>query len=290
MLVRWMSRILLTALVAMSVLACQPIQPLAETPPEAARLILATTTSTRDSGLLDEILPDFTAQTGVTVDVIAVGTGQSLQIGRDGNADVVLVHARALEDAFMAEGHGLRREDVMFNDFVIVGPAADPAGIAGAASAADALAAIAAAQAEFISRGDDSGTHVKEKEIWQAAGVEVDPAANPWYLAAGQGMGAVLTLADEQEAYTLSDRATYLARTLAGTELVVLFEGDPILFNPYGIITVNPAKNPAIQGELADQFVDWFVSLPTQELIAEYGVSEFGQPLFVPDAESWRNR
>lgn len=266
--------------------ACRPVQMTSQPP----RLTLATTTSTRDSGFLDAILPTFTVHTGVTVDVIAVGTGQAMQLGRDGNADALLVHARALENAFMAEGHGLRREDVMYNDFVIVGPAADPADIASAASAADALAAIAAAQAEFVSRGDDSGTHVKEQEVWAAARIEVDPTANPWYLAAGQGMGAVLTLADEQEAYTLSDRATYLARTLAGTGLVILFEGDPILYNPYGIITVNPEKNPAIQGELADQFVDWFVSLPTQELIAEYGVSEFGQPLFVPDAESWRNR
>ena len=280
---------LLLALMA-SIVACQPIQPVAEAPAEAPRLILATTTSTRDSGLLDVILPDFSAQTGASVDVIAVGTGQSLQLGRDGNADVVLVHARAQEDQFMAEGHGVRREDVMYNDFVIVGPADDPADLASAASAADAFTRIAAAQAEFISRGDDSGTHVKEKDVWAAAGLALNPATDTWYLPAGQGMGAVLTLADEQEAYTLSDRATYLARTLEGTELVILFEGDPLLFNPYGVIAVNPDKSPAIQADLADQFVDWLVSLPTQEVIAEYGVAEFGQPLFVPDAESWRNR
>lgn len=273
--------------------ACQPVQPApAEAPEEAApaegeRLVLATTTSTRDSGLLDEILPVFEEQTGLDVDVIAVGTGQALQLGEDGNADVVLVHARAREDAFMDAGHGVRREDVMFNDFVIVGPASDPAQIAGGTDAAVAFAQIAEAEAPFVSRGDDSGTHTKEKAIWSAAGIE---PAGDWYIAAGQGMGAVLTLADEEEAYTLSDRATYLARTLEGTDLVILTEGDPILFNPYGVMAVNPEKNPEIQGEYANQFIDWLVSVPTQELISEFGTEEFGQPLFTPDSEEWRNQ
>ena len=278
--------------------ACQPIvaptpaapaaAPAADQPmPQPGRLVLATTTSTRDSGLLDVILPDFEAQTGIPVDVIAVGTGQSLKLGEDGNADVVLVHARALEDAFMEAGHGVRREDVMYNDFVIVGPESDPAGIAGMTDATAAIAKIAEAQAPFVSRGDGSGTEVKEHEVWAAAGIE---PSGDWYISAGQGMGAVLTMANEQQAYTLSDRATYLARTLEGTDLVILVEGDPLLFNPYGVIAVNPEINPAIQADLANQFIDWLISVPTQEIISKYGVEEFGQPLFVPDSASWRAR
>ena len=270
---------LLTALIAL-LAACQPVQP-AATSSEPARLILATTTSTQDSGLLDVILPDFEEQAGVDVDVIAVGTGQALKLGEDGNADVLLVHARAREDEFMAANHGVRREDVMYNDFVLLGPADDPAGVGGMTSAAEAFAAIAAAQSPFISRGDDSGTHTKEKALWAAAGVE---PAGDWYVSAGQGMGAVLTMANEQQAYTLSDRATYLARTLEGTDLVILAEGDPALFNPYGVIAVNPEKNPNIHAELANQFIDWIISAQTQEQIGQFGVKEFGQPLFFPDA------
>ncbi len=198
----------------------------ASLPGVSQRLTLATTTSTDDSGLLDFILPDFQTQYNVDVDVIAVGTGQALQLGMDGNADVLLVHARAREDAFMAEGHGVRREDVMYNDFVLLGPPEDPAGIRGMAEAASALEAIANTQAYFVSRGDDLGTHTKELAIWAAAGIE---PAGDWYISAGQGMGAVLTLADELQAYTLSDRATYLARTLEGTSLEILVEGDSIL-------------------------------------------------------------
>ncbi len=254
-------------------------------PAEPAKLILATTTSTQDSGLLDYILPDFQDEYNVQVEVIAVGTGQAIALGEDGNADVLLVHARAKEDAFMEAGHGVRREDVMYNDFVIVGPADDPAGIAGASNAAEAFQRIADAQARFVSRGDDSGTHTKEKATWAEAGIE---PAGDWYISAGQGMGAVLTMADEQQAYTLSDRATYLARTLEGTELVVLVEGDPILFNPYGVIAVDPDKSPQINNELANQFIDWLISLPTQERISQFGVAEFGAPLFTPDSAPWR--
>lgn len=286
--------LLLTLLLA----ACQPIQAPAEAAPAAAqepaapapgagRLVLATTTSTADSGLLDAILPDFEAQAGVAVDVIAVGTGQSLKLGEDGNADVVLVHARNLEDAFMEAGHGVRREDVMYNDFVIVGPAGDPAAIQGSATAAEAFTKIAEAGAPFVSRGDESGTHNKELSVWKVAGIE---PAGDWYISAGQGMGAVLTMANEQQAYTLSDRATYLARTLEGTDLVILMEGDPALFNPYGVIAVNPDKNPAIQADLANQFIDWITSVPTQEKIGQFGVEEFGQSLFVHDSEAWRNK
>ena len=252
---------------------------------EEGILILATTTSTEDSGLLDVILPAFEDQAGVDVDVIAVGTGQALQLGEDGNADVLLVHARAREDDFMASGHGMRREDVMYNDFVIVGPESDPAGIKGMTNAADALKMIADAQATFISRGDDSGTHTKELSTWSAAGIE---PAGDWYVSAGQGMGEVLTMTDEQQAYTLSDRATYLARLNEGIELSVLVEGDPILFNPYGVIAVNPDKSPAIQSELANQFIDWIISVPTQEMIGQFGMEEFDESLFVPDSAPWR--
>ncbi len=252
---------------------------------EGASFILATTTSTEDSGLLDAILPDFEEQTGITVEVVAVGTGQALSLGESGDADVLLVHARAREDAFMEAGHGTRREDVMYNDFVILGPAQDPAGIAGMEDAGAAFAAIAAAEAPFVSRGDDSGTHTKEKAIWEVAGVE---PAGDWYISAGQGMGAVLTMADEKQAYTLSDRATYLARTLEGTDLEVLVEGDPLLFNPYGVIAINPDKGDHIKADEANQFIEWLISMPTQELIAKYGVEEFGSPLFVPDSAAWR--
>ncbi|NLS76663.1 MAG: solute-binding protein [Chloroflexi bacterium] len=248
-------------------------------------LILATTTSTENSGLLKFILPDFEKANNVKVDIIAVGTGQALKLGQDGNADVLLVHARAQEDAFMAANHGTRREDVMYNDYVILGPEKDPAGIKGMKNAAKAMAQLADKKATFVSRGDNSGTHVKENDIWKAA--NITPSGS-WYVSAGQGMGAVLTMANEQQAYTLSDRATYLARTLEGTDLKILVEGDPVLFNPYGVITVNPAKNPNIKADLATKFVDWIISLPTQELISTFGVAEFKAPLFTPDSTAWR--
>ncbi len=276
-------------LLSLALGACQPVQAPAGGSAAAApaKLIIATTTSTQDSGLLDVILPDFEQQANADLDVVAVGTGQALQLGTDCNADVVLVHARAREDKFMADGDGSRREDVMFNDFVIVGPPSDPAGVNGMTDAAAAMTMIADAQAPFISRGDDSGTHTKEKSVWAAAGIE---PAGDWYISAGQGMGAVLTMANEQQAYTLSDRATYLARTLEGTDLVVAVEGDPVLFNPYGVIVVNPEKCTNVNADLANQFVDWIVSVPTQEMIAAFGQEEFGQSLFTPDSEAWRNR
>jgi tungstate transport system substrate-binding protein len=248
------------------------------------KLILATTTSTEDSGLLGAILPGFQAH-GVEVDVVAVGTGQALKLGEDGNADVLMVHARAREDAFMEAGHGVRREDLMYNDFVLVGPKDDPAGIKGMMDAAQALAKIAETQSPFVSRGDDSGTHTKEEAIWAAGGVE---PSGDWYISAGQGMGAVLTMADEQRAYTLSDRATYLARTLEGIELEILVEGDPILFNPYGVMAVNPNKGDHIRVDLANAFIDWLISVPTQEKIGQFGVEAFGAPLFTPDSDPWR--
>jgi tungstate transport system substrate-binding protein len=249
---------------------------------ESETLTLATGTTTYDSGLLDFILPDFEAQTGATVEVISVGTGQALELGRNGDADVVLVHDRAQEDAFVADGHAPARYDVMYNDFVIVGPASDPAGIADATSVTEALSAIADAEATFVSRGDDSGTHSKELSLWAAA--DLDPSGD-WYQQAGQGMGAVLTIANEQEAYTIADRATYLAVQAEGNELVVLVEGDESLFNPYGVMPVDPSKNDAINGELAHAFVDWLISVETQELIAAFEVN--GTPLFTPNSEPY---
>jgi tungstate transport system substrate-binding protein len=281
-------------ILALMLFACTGVQeePVVEEPPaeevesgEPQSFILATTTSTEDSGLLTAILPEFEEEYGATVEVVAVGTGQALQLGEDGNADVVLVHARAREDEFMDAGHGSRREDVMYNDFVVVGPPDDPAGISGMTDATAAFAAIAAAEAPFVSRGDDSGTHTKELAIWAEAGIE---PGGDWYNAAGQGMGAVLTIADEESAYTISDRATYLARTLEGTELEILVEGDPILFNPYGVIAVNPEKGDHIKADLANQFIDWLISVPTQEMIGQFGIDEFGSPLFTPDSEPWQ--
>jgi tungstate transport system substrate-binding protein len=286
----------LLVLLTLVLTACQPVQaPAGSTDAAAvpvpsgdpAKLIIATTTSTQDSGLLDVILPDFEAEFSADTDVVAVGTGQALKLGEDCNADVVLVHARAREDEFMNAGFGARREDVMFNDFIIVGPAADPAGIGGMTDAAAALQAIAAAATPFVSRGDESGTHTKELAIWAQA--ELEPSGD-WYISAGQGMGAVLNMANEQQAYTLSDRATYLARSLEGLELDILVEGDPALFNPYGVIAVSPENCANVNAGLGNQFVDWIISVPTQEKIGSYGVEEFGQPLFTPDSAPWNNK
>ncbi len=248
-------------------------------------LILATTSSTRDAGLLPVILPDFEAKYGVKVGVVAVGSGQALKLGQDGNADVLLVHDRPNEDIFMQAGHGVRREDVMYNDFVIVGPKEDPAGIKGLPTGAEALAKIAAAKATFISRGDNSGTHSKEKAIWKTANITPE---GTWYVSAGQTMGAVLTMAREQQAYTLSDRATYLAQKQEGLDLEILVEGDKALFNPYGVIAVNPNKGAHIKADLATKFIDWIISEETQAKIGEYGVDKFGAPLFYPDSTIWR--
>lgn len=243
------------------------------------QLKIATTTSTNDSGLMDYLLPDFEEKFNATVDVIAVGTGQALALGESGDVDAVLVHARPLEDKFVAEGYGINRKDVMHNDFVILGPPADPAGIAGMTDAAEALAKIAAAQAPFVSRGDNSGTHVKEMALWDLAGIE---PAGDWYLSVGQGMGATLTVADEQQAYTFSDRGTYLKRLAEGIDLQVMVEGDPLLSNPYGVIMVNPERFPDVNADLAQKFEDWLTSPETQEKIDAYRVN--GHQLFFSDA------
>lgn len=245
-------------------------------------IILATTTSTQDSGLLDYLLPEFKNDTGWEVNTIAVGTGKALQMGVDGEADVLLVHARASEDEFMANGDGTLRYDVMYNDFILVGPAADPAGVKECNNViADSLAAIANSQSEFISRGDDSGTHKKELAIWKAAGIE---PAGDWYISAGAGMGDVLKMADEKQAYTITDRATYLAMQ-DSLELEIVCEKDTDMLNPYGVITVNPEKNDQINAEGAKAFADWLVSERGQELIGQFGVEEYGMPLFTPDAK-----
>lgn len=255
------------------------------------RLILATTTSTQDSGLLGYLLPDFEKEFNTKVDVIAVGTGQALQLGKDGNADVLLVHARAQEDAFMQAGDGTRREDVMYNDFVIVGPASDPAEIKGTATAVDAFKKIAEAGANgtaiFVSRGDKSGTNTKELAIWKSAGITPE---GKWYVSAGQGMGEVLTMSEEQQAYTLSDRATYLARTKNNLKLDILVEKDKALINPYGVIAVNPNKGPQINADLATKFIDWIISVPVQEKIEAFGKADFGQSLFIPDSKPWKEK
>ena len=262
---------------------------------EIAVLRLATTTSTADSGLLDAILPTFEEKYHARVDVVAVGTGQAIELGVAGDADVILVHARSREDAFVAEGHGTGRQDVMYNDFVIVGPGADPAGIRGLLSAADALSQIAAAEATFASRGDNSGTHSKELALWEAAGVTPDPRVD-WYKSLGQGMGNTLNFSNETGAYALTDRATFLSQRANLPNLQVMVGGgsidenvDPALLNPYGVIPVSPDKGN-INADLAQQFAEWLTSIETQEQIEVFGMDSFEQSLFLPDSEAWRNR
>lgn len=237
-------------------------------------LRLATTTSTENSGLLAEILPPFEEANNAKVDVIAVGTGKAIKLGETGDVDVILVHARSKEDKFVAEGYGVVRRDVMYNDFVILGPESDPAGIASANSAAEAMSKIAETKATFVSRGDDSGTHTREKQLWKAAGVE---PAGDWYLEAGRGMGEVIIMATERGGYTLSDRGTFIAFG-DKTNLKVLVEGDDNLFNPYGVIMVNPEKHPHVKNELAKAFIDYLTSPQAKALIT--GFRKGGQQLF----------
>lgn len=248
--------------------------------PANPEIILATTSSTQDSGLLDVLLPAFEATTGYKVKTVAVGTGQALKMGEEGNADVLLVHAPSSELAYMDNGFGTDRRLVMHNDFIFVGPSDDPAAIKGL-GALEAMKAIAAAQASFVSRGDDSGTHKKELELWKKA--EVDPSGQSWYIESGQNMGVTLTIASEKVAYTLTDRATYLAYK-DQIELAILSEGDPTLLNVYHVISVNPEKWPAVNIDGAKAFADFLTSADGQALIGSFGVEEFGQQLFVPDA------
>lgn len=247
--------------------------------PQNPVIRLATTTSTENSGLLDDILPHFTAETGYTVEVVAVGTGQALALGRNGDADIVLVHARTLEDEFVADGYGTQRHDVMYNDFVIVTTEANSQALSQASDVFDAFNIIASQGLTFVSRGDDSGTHVKELEIWTEAALE---PAGAWYISAGQGMGETLLMTHELQGFTLTDRGTYIALKAQGTDLLIVIEGDRILANPYGVIPVNPELHTDINAEGAQIFVDWLISLPTQERIANYRVSD--EVLFFPDS------
>jgi tungstate transport system substrate-binding protein len=270
--------------------ACQPAK---TTEPQI--LHLATTTSTADSGLLDAILPEFEAEYNAKVEVVAVGTGQAIELGAAGDADIILVHARAREDAFVAEGHGTERFDVMYNDFILVGPKDDPAGVQGVMLASEALTMIANVGVTFASRGDDSGTHTKENSLWKMAGITPDPNGD-WYKSLGQGMGETLQFASETGAYTLTDRGTFLSQQATLPNLAVMVggttiaeNGDPALLNPYGVIPVNPDKGN-LNHELAMQFVEWLTNVETQGKIGAFGMEQFGQPLFYPDSEAWRNR
>jgi tungstate transport system substrate-binding protein len=243
--------------------------------PEA--LVLASTTSTQDSGLFDELIPAFEeAYPEYEVEVLAVGTGEALALGETGDADVLLVHAKTSEEELVEAGYGLERRDVMYNDFIIVGPEDDPAGVAGMEDASEALAMISEAEAEFVSRGDDSGTHKKELALWEAAGIEPE---GDWYVSAGQGMGAVLRMASETDAYTLTDRATYLAQG-DDSVLLVHVEGDDALFNQYGVIPIADAANP----EGAEAFTDWITSEEGQEVIASFTLEGTDDTLFTPNA------
>jgi tungstate transport system substrate-binding protein len=263
-------------LMAALVIAMFPAHAAAQRSP----VILSTTTSTQDSGLLDVLVPLFERQTGYTVKTIAVGTGQALALAARGEADVVLAHAPALEKKYVAEGKMLDRRLVMYNDFVIIGPPEDPAKIKGTKKAADAMKAIAASGSRFVSRGDNSGTHLLEKSLWRLAGVEPQGA---WYIEAGQGMGATLGIADDRKAYTLTDRGTFLAFQKR-VRLPILLEGDKPLLNIYSVMKVDPGNGPRVNAAGGAAFADFMVSAEVQKLIKTFGVDKYGQPLFVPVA------
>lgn len=254
------------------------------TPPSKPDVILATTTSTQDSGILDYLLPIFEEATGYRVKPIAVGSGQALQMGREGNADVLLVHAPSTEKEFMDEGFGLERYLVMHNDFILIGPTQDLAGISGDTNVVHAFNKIFVSQSLFISRGDDSGTHRKELEIWELAGVTPQGGQGGWYEESGQGMGTTLRIASQKRAYTLSDRATYLANKTQ-IDLVVLLAGDKLLLNIYHVIVVNPNKWPKVNLAGSRAFAKFLTSPDTQALIGQFGIQEYGEPLFFPDAD-----
>jgi len=244
-------------------------------------IVVASTTSTQDSGLFEYLLPIFKQATGITVKVIAQGTGQALDTGRRGDADVVFVHAKPAEEKFLAEGWSTKRYPVMYNDFILVGPKSDPAGVSGTKDIVAALKAIAAKQAPFVSRGDRSGTNQAELALWKEAGVDIATAKGPWYRDIGQGMGAALNTAGAMGAYTISDRGTWIHFKNKG-DLVISVEGDKRLFNQYGVMLVNPAKHPNVKKELGQTFIDWLVSPTGQKAIAGYKID--GQQLFFPDA------
>jgi tungstate transport system substrate-binding protein len=249
-------------------------------------IVVASTTSTRDSGLFDHILPLFTTRTGIEVRVVAQGTGQALDAGRRGDADVVFVHAREQEEKFVEQGFGVKRFDVMYNDFVLIGPRSDPAGIKGSPDIAVALTSIQSKKTAFVSRGDKSGTHFAELGLWKAAGVDIAVMKGPWYKEIGQGMGAALNTASAMDAYVLSDRATWLAFKNRG-ELEIVVEGDKRLFNQYGVVLVNPARHPSVKAEPGQRFIDWLISPEGQQATGEFNID--GQQLFFPNAEQKRS-
>jgi len=256
---------------------------IATTASAETRIKMASTTSTQNSGLFDYLLPIFEKKTGVKTDVVAVGTGASIEIGKRGDADVVFVHAKEQELKAVEEGFFVNRHDVMYNDFVIIGPPADPAKVKGMKSAADALKAIAASGSSFVSRGDKSGTHTKELSLWKKAGTE--PAGQKWYLEVGQGMEKTQRIADEKKAYTLTDRGTWLAtKDKDKLDLVIVLEGDPVLFNQYGVMAVNPEKHKHVKFKEAMQFVDWIISKDGQAAVAAFK-DKNGNPLFIPNAK-----
>jgi len=269
-------------------------QPTSKPAASGCTLRLATTTSTADSGLLTFILPDFEKKNNCKVDTVAVGTGQAIEIGTKGDADVLLVHARKQEDQFVKDGHAKERFDVMYNDFILLGPKSDPAKISGMASATDAFKAIAAAQAPFASRGDKSGTNTKELSIWAAA--SITPTKDmAWYNALGQGMGETLLTSNEKGAYTIADRGTYLSMKDKLSNLVIVLGGNSIqenkdknLLNPYGVLAVDPGKHPGVNSDMAAKFVQWITSVDTQKMIGSYGVDKFGQPLFYADSKEYK--
>jgi len=248
----------------------------------AGFITLASTTSTEQSGLFRHLLPIFEKQSGIRVRVVALGTGQALDMGKRGDADVVFVHAKALEEKFVAEGHGVQRFEVMYNDFVLVGPKADPANTRGTKDIVAALQKIRAAQAPFASRGDKSGTHFAELQLWKAAGIDIASAKGPWYRDTGSGMGPTLNTAAGMNAYVLTDRGTWLSFKNRG-ELTILVQGDRRLFNQYGVILVNPAKHPHVKKKMGQAFIDWLVSPAGQAAIAAYKIG--GEQLFFPNAK-----
>jgi tungstate transport system substrate-binding protein len=244
-------------------------------------IIIASTTSTEDSGLFRHILPLFKAKTGIDVKVVAQGTGQALDTGRRGDADVVFVHAKPAEEKFLAEGFGVKRYPVMYNDFVLIGPKSDPAGVNGGKDIVAALKAIKDKGAPFISRGDRSGTHLAELNLWKLADIDIEKDKGPWYKSIGQGMGAALNIASASNAYVLSDRGTWLSFKNRG-DLTISVQGDKRLFNQYGVILVNPEKHPQVKKELGQAFIDWLISPEGQKAIADYKIG--GEQLFYPNA------
>lgn len=271
---------ILSCLFLLSFSGCTPKEKALE-PGSNGEIILATTTSTQDSGLLESILPAFESKTGIAVKVVAVGTGKAMEMGKNGEADVLLVHARSQEDQFVADGYGPERFDVMYNDFIILGPKDDPAKIkeTGGNDAVKAFTSIASVPSTFLSRDDKSGTHTKELDLWKAA--NLTPSGD-WYIRTGTGMGETLTMANEKLGYTLADRATY-ANMADKLDLEILCEGDQLLFNPYGVIAVNPSINPEINNEGAQAFITWILSPETQTAIGDYKIN--GNPVFTPDAK-----